>query len=587
MRQPAGRPARQPAERAGRPVPAVPAPAASTVDGASAAAVLQRSVGNAAFGELVAPTRPARDTVDAVLRSAGEPLPAPVRAEFEDRLGADFAAVRVHTGAAAHAAAASVRAEAFTAGTHVVFAPGRFQPGTPAGRRVLAHELAHVLQQRSGPVAGSDAGGGLRLSDPSDAFEQAAATTAARAVAAPVPAGAAVRDRTAARDRAVGSPGGGGGAVPVVQRLVKITFEEQADELADFDTANAKIIEVIATRDNTAVSVENAFPTALQRAHTTSNVVFTTMFVRKLNKKTWSQAWQLLRDSFQFLHNVLTAWYADPTLTLGTNATVRNSLPGLIQAQITACDAELTRGGFPIAAPLWAARPIGGVAANWQWYDHAPLPADGVTPATHEIRPWKPLLSSGQVHKLEQACQQWMLLRGQFPWTSVDTESYVTGDSAGPGKVKAAIKTYAGAANLAKAEARDISDAIISTFDFFPPSLTAARTLEDAAAAAARHVVEHFQYHPKIQPGWRDAIAAQFLLSWKDKIGTEKAAEDAKTKGASKAVGKSGKSGKPPKKAKIAASGRDTSGLKELLRNWTAVKTEYNRVYTLLKASLV
>jgi hypothetical protein len=173
-----------------------------------------------------------------------------------------------------------------------------------------------------------------------------------------------------------------------------------------------------------------------------------------------------------------------------------------------------------------------------------------------------------------------------LPWTSVDTKSYVTGDMAGPGKVQAAVKANAASATLTKNEARGISDAIIATFDFFPPSLTASRTIEDAAAAAARHVVEHFQYHTEIQPAWRDRIAEQFLLSWKVKIQAEKTAEDAVTRAASKSVGPR-KGNQPAKKVKLAMPGRDTTGLNGLLSNWAAVKTEYNRVYPLLKASLV
>ena len=86
----------------------------------------------------------------AVLRSsgAGRPLPGALRGALESALGADFSAVRVHEGPQA----AAVGAVAFAAGSQLVFAPGRYQPGSASGRRLIAHELAHVVQQRAGRV---------------------------------------------------------------------------------------------------------------------------------------------------------------------------------------------------------------------------------------------------------------------------------------------------------------------------------------------------------------------------------------------------------------------------------------------------
>ena len=93
---------------------------------------------------------------------------------METHLGHDFGAVRVHDGPAADRSARAVAADAYTVGGDVVFAAGRYQPGTDAGRRTLAHELAHVVQQRTGPVAGQPLGGGLWVSDPGDRFEREA-----------------------------------------------------------------------------------------------------------------------------------------------------------------------------------------------------------------------------------------------------------------------------------------------------------------------------------------------------------------------------------------------------------------------------
>jgi hypothetical protein len=85
-----------------------------------------------------------------VLHSSGQPLDAQTRTFFEDRLDQDFSTVRVHTDANAAASAAAIHALAYTAGHHVVFGAGQFEPAGTAGRTLLAHELAHVVQQTGG-----------------------------------------------------------------------------------------------------------------------------------------------------------------------------------------------------------------------------------------------------------------------------------------------------------------------------------------------------------------------------------------------------------------------------------------------------
>ncbi|HVQ93802.1 MAG TPA: DUF4157 domain-containing protein [Mycobacteriales bacterium] len=151
------------------------------VSGAEIAAVL-RVAGNSAAADLLGPER---STVDSAVAGPGRPLEPEVRADMERRLGADLAAVRLHTGGAAHASAAAVGALAYTTGSHVVFAAGGYDPASAAGRQVLAHELVHVLQQRNGPVAGTDTGTGLSVSDPHDRFERAADATARAALRDP------------------------------------------------------------------------------------------------------------------------------------------------------------------------------------------------------------------------------------------------------------------------------------------------------------------------------------------------------------------------------------------------------------------
>jgi hypothetical protein len=98
--------------------------------------------------------------VHGVLRSAGEQLAPEVRDFMEPRFGQDFSAVRVHTNGRAADAAAAVDARAFTVGRDIVFGAGEYAPHSHAGRRLLAHELTHVVQQGVGMPGPSAAGGG-------------------------------------------------------------------------------------------------------------------------------------------------------------------------------------------------------------------------------------------------------------------------------------------------------------------------------------------------------------------------------------------------------------------------------------------
>ena len=85
--------------------------------------------------------------IEAGLQSAAHPLDPTIRAEMEMRFGHDFSRVRVHADQAADRSARSVNALAYTVGSDVVFGSGRYAPATSAGRRLLAHELTHVVQQ--------------------------------------------------------------------------------------------------------------------------------------------------------------------------------------------------------------------------------------------------------------------------------------------------------------------------------------------------------------------------------------------------------------------------------------------------------
>ncbi|WP_405428334.1 DUF4157 domain-containing protein [Streptomyces erythrochromogenes] len=140
-----------------------------------------------------------RSAVHDVLRTPGRPMDAATRSDMETRLGADFSDVRIHDNSAAKASAAEVGARAYTSGSHVVLGAGG------SDKHTLAHELTHVIQQRQGPVAGTDNGSGLKVSDPSDRFEREAEANASRVMAPGHQAATADVQRQAAPSSAAGS----------------------------------------------------------------------------------------------------------------------------------------------------------------------------------------------------------------------------------------------------------------------------------------------------------------------------------------------------------------------------------------------
>jgi hypothetical protein len=88
--------------------------------------------------------------VQETLRSSGQPLEAGTRGFMESRFGHDFSRVRVHTGPTAAASSQAIQAKAYTSGNNVVFGAGQYAPETESGKRLLAHELTHVVQQGGG-----------------------------------------------------------------------------------------------------------------------------------------------------------------------------------------------------------------------------------------------------------------------------------------------------------------------------------------------------------------------------------------------------------------------------------------------------
>ncbi|WP_405912617.1 DUF4157 domain-containing protein [Streptomyces sp. NBC_00963] len=164
---------------------------------------LQRSVGNAAVAHMLEVQRHAhgascghqealpeeeapvqrRMAAHDVLGMPGQPLPGAQLQDMEARFGGvDFSDVRIHDNAVAKKSAQEMGARAYTSGSHIVIGEGGSDSHT------LAHELTHVVQQRQGPVAGTDNGNGLKVSDPSDRYEVAAEENARRVMSMDAPA---------------------------------------------------------------------------------------------------------------------------------------------------------------------------------------------------------------------------------------------------------------------------------------------------------------------------------------------------------------------------------------------------------------
>jgi hypothetical protein len=118
--------------------------------------------------------------VDEVVASSGQALDVATQAEMGSRLGHDFSQVRVHTDSQAAASAQAMNALAFTTGRDVVFGAGQYAPDTHSGRRLLAHELAHVVQHTGGSSAPLTS---RAVSLPGDALEKEAEQVAEQVMA--------------------------------------------------------------------------------------------------------------------------------------------------------------------------------------------------------------------------------------------------------------------------------------------------------------------------------------------------------------------------------------------------------------------
>ena len=172
------------------------------------------------------------DALQRLRQEPGQPMAAALRHDFEARFAHDFSAVRLHGGRRAADAAGTLDAEAFTLGPHIAFAAGSPAPHSKAGRELLAHELAHVVQQ-STPVRGQ------RPAPSSHHEVQAdlAASAALRGAALPAVAAASVgvQRKLSMRDVGRGENSGFARLGELVDRLNAISagldFAMQGDEL--------------------------------------------------------------------------------------------------------------------------------------------------------------------------------------------------------------------------------------------------------------------------------------------------------------------------------------------------------------------
>ena len=183
---------------------------------------LQRMAGNQGVVQMLAGDEERSPVHDVVGSGGGTPLDASTRGTMEAAFGRSFEDVRVHTDGQASQSAASVGANAYTVGRDMVFKSGHYDPGSAAGQKTIAHELSHVVQQSQGPVDGTTAPGGIKVSDPSDRFEQAAdhrADQVMASVSSSAPATGGVQ-----REEDGSAP------MPALQREAAIGEDEEGEE---------------------------------------------------------------------------------------------------------------------------------------------------------------------------------------------------------------------------------------------------------------------------------------------------------------------------------------------------------------------
>lgn len=163
-------------------------PPGGPTTGAAAILNLQRQVGNQAVQRLVT-QRQSEDGFDLddnttnrinQARGGGKSLDGAVQTQMGEAMGFDFSGVKVHTSSEADSLNQDLGAKAFTTGQDIFFKEGTYNPGSSDGQELLAHEMAHVVQQSTGRVDGG--GSGMTVRPAGDAFEQEADAVASQVV---------------------------------------------------------------------------------------------------------------------------------------------------------------------------------------------------------------------------------------------------------------------------------------------------------------------------------------------------------------------------------------------------------------------
>ena len=158
---------------------------------------LQRMIGNQAVGRLIGANG-----------GGGQPLDPVLRAEMEGRFEQDFSGVRIHTGPTADAAASALNARAYTLGSSIVFRDGLYAGGTAVGKRLIAHELAHVVQQQN-HATGDQRTGNAEAEASSVAADVAAGRSASVQLSAPASVPQCEKDDDQTEIKVIPDPGAG------------------------------------------------------------------------------------------------------------------------------------------------------------------------------------------------------------------------------------------------------------------------------------------------------------------------------------------------------------------------------------------
>lgn len=327
---------------------------------------------------------------------------------------------------------------------------------------------------------------------------------------------------------------------------VKIVFGSQDIGSQEEIDPWALISFVEARRTATVVGVEDKNITG-QAAHITADVVLERGVERILLGKNWCEAWHEVYCLWMYLQGIASVWQQHDVLGRAGKTMLGNIISHAEQRaeaatyQVRRDDIDLTEA--------WYVEPKDGSyqqrSEKRSYFDHEPE-GDEI-PTDYRVDKWRPNLGTDFVQKLSAEVEAWVATRVRLPWTSLDTKSRNTSDRTGPRLVEAAVDKVANAANISRTEADAIAEAMIITFDLCPPSITKARTLTHAGAVGARHVVEHFKMHPRIDQRWHVAVAAAFLSRWQANT-------------------------------KTLASKSSTPGLNALVTGWSEVTTVYNEL---------